>query len=339
MSGILETYRTDSPEKCIRALHAKYGRVWVNQVFDTNGKVILRKGDIADLPIYKDARGNTLKPLSAWERYGGIVLQSFTDSLQGHTPSVPALLILECPTTIQKLTIATHPARDAFVVLIPVTWRLHEMRLAQLHPGRVACEAFYEHLMSTHQRMSDDHAAMAWSMGHELSETAAIEADQYTRYEYHGRALEILPDTGAPSVWPVKIIGEPDPFSPVLPTYRVILDRAPDVAGYKLVYNQMFDDLPGIHWKTHITRMRRSGVLYAAPQLSFLSVKKEPQYAHAEEQHQAALRRLQQVIKLVLSWPEYPIGGVRGRLKPPRIRAPRTRASRRGEAAPPDSAD
>jgi len=339
MSGILEKYRTDEPEKCIRALITKHRHVWVNGVFETKGKIQLQRSYIADLPIYRDARQGAKKPLSAWERFGGIVLQSFTESLQGHVPSVSALMLLECPLTIQKLSINSAPARDALVVRTPVTWRLHEMRLAQLYPGRVACEEFYDHLLRRYQRMSDEEAAMAWAMGHEIADTATIAADEYSRYEYYGRALDILPDTGAPSVWPVKMIAEPEPDSPVLPTYRVIMYRAPDVGGYKLVANYMFDDMPGLHWKTHITRMRRQGVLHAAPQLSFLSLKKEPQYALAEEKHQAAMHRLHEVRKLVMSWPQYPVDAVRGPLKQPRIRQPRTRAVRSGEAPLPDTAD
>lgn len=336
-TGVLEKYRTDAPEKCIRALLGKHRKVWVDGTFETKGQFKLQKSYIADLPIYYDARGNTKRPLSAWEAYGGIVLNSFTDSLFSHTPPVPALLLLECPLNLQKLSVVSMPAYEALVIRIPKTWRLHEMVLAERHPGRVACEEFHAYLLNQHQRMTDEHAAMAQAMGHDINDVAVISADEYSRYEYYGRAMDILPDTIAPSVWPVKIITEPNAYSSVLPTWRLIRERAIDVGGYQLVAQYMFDDMPGVHWKTHVARMRRQGVLYTAPQLSFLSVRKTPNFDAAEEKLQAALARFRVVTKLVESWPMYPVEHVRGPLKPYRPRSPRRRAALRDAGLLPDS--
>jgi hypothetical protein len=338
-SQIIERFRTEAPEKCIRSLLTKYTKVWVNCVFETKGKVKLQHSYIADVPLYRDTRAKTRASLSGWDKYGGIVLQSFTDSLYNRIPPVPALMLMECPFSLEKLGIASLPAYSALVVRVPMTWRLHEMMIANRFPGKLACQEFHEYLLGQHQRMSDYEAEVAQFMGHDLNDIAVISAEQYSRYEYYGRALDILPETLAPSVWPVKIISEPPPYSPALPTWRIIMDRAPEVGGYRLVAKHMFDDMPFIHWKTHLGLMRRYGVVHCAPQLSFLSVKKIPDFERAEQRQQSALHHLREVTELVESWPMYPIDKVRGPVKQRRTQSPRRRAALRDAGLLPDIYD
>lgn len=322
-------YRTDAPEKCIRALLERHRRVWVNTTFETKGKISLQRAYLNDLPIYPEAR----LPLGVWEKYGGIVLQS---SRRPAMPPTPALLLLECPLSERALGILALPAREALVVRVPQTWRLHEMILAQRHPGKYACGEFYEWLQGQSQRMSDDAVAIMKELGHEVSDTVAVSAEQSANFDHIGRALEIMPDISPSHCSPIKLVREPYTNAPFWPTWRIIEERAPDVNGWRIVSDKLFDDnhLP---WGSHIALMRRLGLVHSAPILSFLSTRKAPQFDAAEAKLQSALSQLQSTIKLVAGWPMYPIEGVHGPVKPRRTRSPKRLAALKAAGLLPDT--
>jgi hypothetical protein len=305
----IEHWRTDAPEATIRDLMRRFGKVWVRQVYWTDNRQKIKKRLINDLNCWAFNKVTADNSFEHWHKHGGIVLQSYVSRRAlDRMPTVPALLLMECPLSLEELAIASLQAARCVVIRTPPTWEFHRRLVQRRHPGREAGEAFIEWLVAHHQRFSDLEARFAAALGHDTATICPVSSGEYVGASQQlGEALDIMPNTGQPLCVPVRLMAEPE-HEPLLGSWRVVKERAPEVDGWHLATGDLFE-LP-VPWQSHLLLMERMGYVRRAMPMYFMSVAREPDFDAAELVQRKRLAALERIQKVVARWKEYPHQGL-----------------------------
>ena len=315
-------FRTDRPEAVARDLVAKHGRCWV----DGNWQAVkyrLEPSKLGRITRYYLGRGPSIRDLQNWQRFGGLAIETWRPMpYRNNNPRTPGLVLLECPRSVEELEARALHCTDTVVVFSPPCWDLLQKFVEITHPGEDVCRQFHARLPHLHQRITLEQAAIAQALGYDTADTVPVSLEDNRQALRMARAIGMVDELLPAECQPVKLIDRPK-HGELQDEWDAVERGAPEAAGWRVVSDDTF---PGNrNWKFDLMLMSqaRMGYVYLGEPLAFVRMDKTPDFAHAQDAHDDALRRFREVARLVMGWPRYdvshmpdPIKARRRRRKP-----------------------
>ena len=315
LEGRLQVYYSGQVELVARDLYQKHTRVWVDASWRIHKHPVDRTL-LGRVPTYHIRRnGGSLSSMSIeqWMRHGGVAIKHFQPRpFFNDSPRSPAVILNECPLSMEALEARSINASAVLVVRVPSTWEIHEKFVDDTHPGALECAQFKRELDYLHQRTSDDHSEITKVMAHD-SNTVAVDLGEIRGAGRMGRAMGVMPDAGPYDAQCVRLAVMPQKSDELTELWHHVDHYAPEVAGWKLVTDDL---LPGdYNWKFHLVRLARMGFVRLGPSLVFLRVDKLPDYDAAQAQRLAAIERLREVQRMLGTARYYAVDHVQAPLR------------------------
>lgn len=271
VNALKKIFATADVAASIRKAHEDFTHVLVNRGYTTIRPVFFRSSKIADLPVYQWAWWDkaTDGQLNRWRENGGILIDRYTFS--DKAGAADALVFVECPLTMNRLTkSATHIAEYS-VVPRPHTWRVHEECIELRTPPADRLLELWK--LCRGARMTDL----------ELSDASGIPKQQVM---YLRKSLKPVEE------WEIK------------------LRLAPEFNGFMDAWNWIGDgrcvikkDVRAAGHKVAIQEMARLG--HIALQKFHQYPSDEPDWAKLEKKRAAAIADLAEVRSLVETLPDH----------------------------------